>query len=167
MVTCAHCGQDISETCTTEKGVKAAPHRYSGDARVCSAYCANARQKTIMQIDKTMENPQHWAVWVPPHRGIPRSESNVQLDASQSPVQILCTHCGEAAALISCPWCRSDDAVQYCSVSCQHRHWISGHSTVCWRYGRTHPKSPPTTRPQSQPRSLFAYGCPGWISRLF
>ena len=170
MVTCAHCGQDISETCTTKEGVKTAPHRYSGDARVCSAYCANARQKSIMQIDKTMENPQRWVGLIHSRSGIHSSASEVQLDASQCPTQTKCATCEAAPALISCPWCRSSDAVQYCSISCQHRDWISGHSTVCWRYGRAHPKSPPTIGPQgmsqSTLQSLFGYGCPGWISRF-
>lgn len=114
MTQCGHCGTHIIQD----------PKKawfFAADSRVCSKTCQHARIRAVTISDPKLECPGQW------HSRVP------------IPTKPPCGFCSKPGAEHHCQWCRDDDAVPYCSIKCQHQHWVSGHAMVCWRFGRTQP----------------------------
>lgn len=125
MPKCGQCGCKIMND-------KHSPSYYSGDVRVCSKMCAMKRIHDIKNVDFMLEHPNKW------NKLIQQNKSLVK-----EPETSECSNCSKECILESmyeCPWCQPSKSEKYCSISCQHKHWINGgHSNVCWRMGRVQP----------------------------
>ena len=165
MTRCGHCGNNIHETSSTRP-------QYAGDARVCSKACSDARIARINEVDSTMENPSYWQQWLKPTKRVQLIPELAEKSCKAQPLLGKCGYCHETVPLSlmdPCPRCRQDDAIYYCSSSCQRQHWLGGHGDVCWRFGRpqptvTYPTPSFINLLKNLSDSIFV-GCIGWTNR--
>ena len=164
MTTCGQCGKEIKFGPNTQC-------RYSGDVRVCSKACGDARIANIYKVDSNMENPSRWNQWLKPGTLV---EQRLALAAESYREQTRmgsCAYCLKPmriADMNPCPWCRDEDAANYCTLSCQRKHWNEGHGDVCWRFGRQQPTStritPSFGNLIQNISNSFIGSCVGWIT---